>query len=216
MKPIIIIGAGGHAKVIADAILACGRTILGFTSIDYQECNVEPVVAGLSVLGTDEILRNYTPTQIDLVNGLGGIDSSGLRRRVQERLEADGWKFIGVRHPSAVVSPHAELDVGVQLLALSVIQAGVRVGAGSIINTAAVVEHDSALGMYVHVAPRALLCGNTKVESYSHIGAGATVIQGLKLGSETVVGAGAVVVEDFPGGGTLVGVPARRVYAPYQ
>jgi sugar O-acyltransferase (sialic acid O-acetyltransferase NeuD family) len=212
MKPIIIIGAGGHAKVLADAILACGRTILGFTSIDYQECNVEPVVAGLTVLGTDEILRNYTPTQIDLVNGLGGIDSSGLRRRVQERLEAEGWRFVSVRHPSAVVSPHAELDVGVQLLALSVIHAGSRIGKGAIVNTSAVVEHDSVLESYVHLAPRSLVCGATYVGVNSHVGAGAVILQGIKVGAETVVGAGAVVVRDFIGRGTVVGVPARQLF----
>jgi acetyltransferase-like isoleucine patch superfamily enzyme len=96
------------------------------------------------------------------------------------------------------------------MLAGCIVQAGARLGVGSIINTAAVVEHDSTLEEYVHVAPRAVLCGNTHVGCNSHIGAGAIVRQGLILGSNTLVGAGAVVVKDFEGQGTLIGVPARR------
>lgn len=209
MKPVLIIGAGGHAKVLADALLVTGRQVLGFIESSVKDSYQAEVLPGLLVLGTDEALRNYVPAEVELVNGLGGIDCIGLRHRVQAKLEADGWCFSGVCHPAAQVSPFAFVSAGVQLLANSVIQAGARIGAGSIINTAAVVEHDSTLEEYVHVAPRAVLCGNTYIGCNSHIGAGAIVRQGLILGSKTLVGAGAVVVKNFDGHGTLVGVPAR-------
>lgn len=210
MKPVLIIGAGGHAKVLADALLASGRQVLGFTAGSAKDGHHAEVLPGLLVLGTDEVLRNYPPAEVELVNGLGGIDCRGLRRRVQERLEADGWYFSGVCHPAAQVSPFASVSAGVQLLAACVVQAGTRLGVGSIVNTAAVVEHDSTLEEYVHVAPRAVLCGNTQVGRNSHIGAGAIVRQGLRLGPNTLVGAGAVVVKEFGGRGTLIGVPARQ------
>ena len=210
MKPGLIIGTGGHAKVLADALLASGRQVLGFTA--KKTWNGEPteLLPGLKVLGTDAVLRDYAVEDVELVNGLGGVDCSGLRRRLQERLEANGWHFSGVRHPAALVSPFTYVSAGVQLLAACVVQAGARIGTGSIVNTAAVVEHDSVLDEYVHVAPRAIICGATHVGCNSHVGAGAIVRQGLQLGPDTLVGVGAVVVKDFGGRGTLVGIPARQ------
>ena len=209
MNPsIIVIGAGGHAVVVADALLAAGETVLGFTDADPRRHGQRR--CGLPVLGDDDVvLAGHTKDTIRLANGIGGVRGTALRQRVQQRLQAQGWQFTGVRHPSAVVSPFARVGDGVQLLAASVVQAGAEIGAGCIVNTAAVVEHDCRLGEQVHVAPRALLCGGVTVGARSHIGAGAVVRQGLRLGDDTVVGAGAVVVKDFLGGGTLVGVPAQ-------
>jgi sugar O-acyltransferase (sialic acid O-acetyltransferase NeuD family) len=210
MKPVLIIGAGGHAKVLADALLASGRQVLGFTAgKDFDGQHKHPL-PGLAILGTDDVLSQYSASEIELINGIGGIDCRGLRRRVQETLEANGWHFSGVRHPAALVSPFADIATGAQLMAASVIQPGARIGAGSIINTAAVVEHDAMLDAFVHVAPRAVLCGDTEVGCDSHIGAGAIVRQGVKLGSNTLVGAGAVVVTTFVGQGILTGIPARQ------
>ena len=206
----LIIGAGGHAKVLADALLASGRQVIGFLESSAKDRHRAEVLPGVFVLGTDDVLRSYAPAEVELVNGLGGIDCGGLRCRVQANLEADGWSFCGVCHPAAQVSSFAFLSAGVQLLAGCVVQAGARLGAGSIINTAAVVEHDCTLEEYVHVAPRAVICGNTYVGCNSHIGAGAIVRQGLTLGANTLVGLGAVVVKDFEGRGTLIGVPARQ------
>ena len=213
MKPLlIIVGAGGHAAVVADALLAAGEKVLGFTDADPSLHG--RMVCGLPVLGDDRVLDSYTPRTLVLVNGIGGAGSAGgepLRHRVQLRLAAQGWQFAAVRHPSAVVSPYARIHPGTQLLAASVVQPGAEIGEGAIINTAAVIEHDTVIGTWTHVAPRGLLCGNVVLGARCHIGAGAVVRQGLRLGEDTVVGAGAVVVRDFGGNGLLVGVPARVV-----
>lgn len=205
---VIVIGAGGHAVVVADALLAAGETVLGFTDADPQRHGQR--LCGLPVLGDDAtVLAAHRPDTTRLANGIGGVRGTALRQRVQQRLQAQGWQFTGVRHPSAIVSPFARVGDGVQLLAASVVQAGAEIGAGCIVNTAAVVEHDCRLGEQVHVAPRALLCGEVELGARCHVGAGAVVRQGLRLGADTVVGAGAVVLKDFAGAGTLVGVPAR-------
>jgi sugar O-acyltransferase (sialic acid O-acetyltransferase NeuD family) len=205
---VIVIGAGGHAAVVADALLVCGMEVLGFTESDLRRHNSR--YCGLPVLGDDEqVLSAHEPETILLANGVGGVQSTELRCKLQTRLESRGWRFATVRHPSSIVSPLAQIEEGVQLLAGSVIQPCAVIGKGSIVNTGAVVEHDVNIGKYVHVAPRALLCGFVKVGSYSHVGAGAVVRQGVNLGEDTVVGAGAVVVKSFPGGGVLIGVPAR-------
>ena len=214
--PIIIIGSGGHAAVVADALLAAGRQVLGFTDSNTSRHGAR--LCGLLVLGDDSALPHHPTAAVELVNGIGGAGkpgTTGLRSRVQQALQAQGWRFASVQHPSAVVSPFAQLGIGAQLLATSVVQAGAVVGEGCIVNTAAVVEHDVRLGAFVHLACGAVLCGNVTVGAYSHIGAGAVVRQGVQLGEHTVVGAGAVVLNDFPGSGTLLGVPAvaQRVAA---
>lgn len=207
-RPVIIVGAGGHAAVVADALMACGIEIVGFTDIDPRRHGGRHF--DLPVLGEDErVLSRYRPDDIMLANGIGSIAATELRRKVQEALQRAGWQFTTVRHPTAIVSSKAQIGRGVQMLAGSIVQPGVRIGEGSIINTGAVIEHDCEVGSFVHAAPRALLCGDVKVASGSHVGAGSVVKQGLRLGPCTLVGAGAVVVKDFDGRGVLVGNPAR-------
>lgn len=206
--PIIIVGSGGHAAVVADALLAADHRVLGFT--DREAGRRGTLICGLPVLGDDAVLDGYSPAETMLVNGLGGVGGDRQRQAVQHRLEARGWRFAPVRHPSAIVSPFATLGDGVQLLAASVVQARARIGAGCIVNTAAVVEHDVRLGDFVHVAPRAVVCGDVVVGAYSHVGAGAVLRQGVRLGEAVVVGVGAAVVSHFEhGGSVLAGVPAR-------
>jgi sugar O-acyltransferase (sialic acid O-acetyltransferase NeuD family) len=209
-QPVIIIGAGGHAAVVADALMVCGVEVIGFTDIDPRRHGVSH--CGLPVLGNDEdVLSGYRPENILLANGIGGIRSTELRCKAQMKLQQLGWRFTQVRHPSAVVSPRTQISEGTQLLAGSIVQVGAAIGPGSIVNTGAVIEHDCEIGGFVHAAPRALLCGDVKVGSGSHIGAGAVVRQGLRLGPNTLIGAGAVVVKDFVGNGMLIGTPARAV-----
>jgi sugar O-acyltransferase (sialic acid O-acetyltransferase NeuD family) len=210
--PIIIIGAGGHAGVVADALLAADEQVLGFTDADPSLHG--RMRCGLPVLGDDRALGAHTPRTLALANGIGGVGerrAGSMRRDLQLRLSERGWQFVGVRHPSAIVSRFARIGPDVQLLAASVVQAGADIGPGCIVNTAAVVEHDVSLGAWVHLAPRALVCGDATIGSCSHIGAGAVVRQGLRLGEGTLVGAGAVVVKNFADGCMLVGVPAQAM-----
>ena len=207
-RPVIVVGAGGHGQVVAEALQASGRVVRGFV-----DRSVAPgtEVAGLPVLGGDDWLK--TDGGYDLANGVGGAGTRadhGRRREVQERLEAVGFRFVSVRHPAAVASPGAEIGPGVQLLARAVVQTGARVGAGTIVNTGAIVEHGCRVGAFTHCATGAILCGDVTVGDDAHIGAGAVVRQGVTLECGVIVGAGAVVLEPGAGPGPLVGVPARR------
>lgn len=204
---VIIVGAGGHAAVVADALLAGAHPVLGF--VDAEPSRHGGRVCGLPILGGDDVLAEYDQDTVRLANGVGGTRGEGLRSKVQGRFEALGWQFVGLRHPSAIVSPFAEVDPCAQLMAASVVQPGAVVGKGCIVNTGAVIEHDVELGTFVHVACNATLCGGVRVGANSHIGAAAVVRQRISLGPETVVGAGSVVVRDFAGCGLLMGVPAR-------
>lgn len=207
VRPIVVIGAGGHASVVTDALLAGGAHVLGL--LDNDQSRHGKLICDLPVLGGDDYLEGRRTDEFVLANGLGGTRNEPTRRHVQQDFESRGWTFATVVHPAAVVSPFAELAAGVQVMARSVVQVGARIGRGSIVNTGAVIEHHSDIGDFVHVAPGAVLCGEVRVGSGSHIGAGAVIRQGVRLGADVLVGAGAVVVADFGGPGQLLGVPAR-------
>ena len=212
--PVIVVGAGGHAVVVADALLASGRVVLGF--VDRDSVKAGEVLFGLPVLGDETALDVRRAGNIELANGIGGSGRAAsvlegtLRRRVQSRLAAQGWDFASVRHPSAIVATSASLGPGTQILAGAVIQPCAQVHEGAIVNTRSVVEHHARVGAFAHIAPAAVLCGEVWVGDESHVGAGAVVRQGIRLASRVVVGAGSVVVRDVHSG-LVAGVPARAV-----
>lgn len=207
--PVVVVGAGGHGAVVADALMCAGRRVLGFVDADPQWRG--RTLLGLPLLGDDDDLAVHDRVAIELANGLGGIgDGRGLRRRVQERLEADGWRFTTVRHPSAVVSAYARLAPGAQVLAGAVVQPLAEIGRGAIVNTRAVVEHHARVGDFAHVAPGALLCGQVTTGPDSHVGAGAVVRQNVVLEAHVVVAMGAAVLRDVHEG-MVAGVPAQAL-----
>jgi len=203
---VVIVGSGGHAAVIADALLSAGERVIGFTDQDAGRHGL--LVCGLPVLGDDGVLDTLTSGDVRLANGIGGVRATQLRSGIQRGLESRGWQFVTVVHPSAVVSRFARISPGAQLLARCVIQPGAEVGEGCIVNTGAVIEHHVQLEEFVHVSCGAVLCGGVRIGARSHIGAAAVVKQGVTLGAHTLVGAGAAVVKNSAGGATLVGVPA--------
>jgi sugar O-acyltransferase (sialic acid O-acetyltransferase NeuD family) len=205
--PVIMVGGGGHAKVLISMLLLQHRTVLGFVDLTPDL----PSVLGVAQLGDDRAVLMRAPEEIRLVNGVGSIGSTEVRREVYERFRDKHYTFDSVIHPSVIMAPDVELGCGVQVMAGAVIQAGSSVGGNSIINTGACVDHDCSIAAQVHIAPRATLCGNVRVGQGSHVGAGATVIQGIELGKNTIVGAGAVVLRDVADGETVVGVPAAAV-----
>jgi UDP-perosamine 4-acetyltransferase len=206
--PVIVIGAGGHAKVLIDALLAIGIEVLGATDMD--PVRLDSSIGGLRVLGDDNILVRYAPQAVRLVNGLGSVAVTTARQRIYEKYKGLGYSFETIVHPSAVVSKDVELSEGVQVMAGAIIQAGSRVGQNTIINTGATIDHDCEIGAHVHLAPGAILSGNVKVGSGSHIGTGAIVIQNVRVGRNDIIGAGSVVVENIADDRKVIGVPARE------
>ncbi|WP_126428727.1 acetyltransferase [Brevibacillus marinus] len=206
MKKVIVIGGGGHAKVLIDTLQALLIPIIGFTDINDKS----ETVLGVPFLGSDEQIYRYSPEEVALVNGLGAVGDASLRQNLFETFQQAGYRFATVVHPSAVVSRHTQLGEGVQVMAKAVIQPGTVIGANTIVNTGALLDHDCAVGMHVHVAPGATVCGQVSIGDQVHVGAGATILQGLKIGQGSVVGAGAVVTRSVPPGVTVVGVPARE------
>lgn len=206
--PVIIIGAGGHGKVIAEALDVAGYAVLGFVDADQRKWGTW--INGLSVLGGDGALKQHVPDAVLLANGIGSTGSVEARRDTFERFRAKGYRFVTVAHPRAIISLHARVGEGVQVMAGAIIQPSAEIGANSIINTGAVVEHDCRIGEHCHLGPGCVLSGGVAVGAETHIGTGATVIQGVSIGRNVLVAAGSVVVESVVDGASVMGVPARE------
>jgi sugar O-acyltransferase (sialic acid O-acetyltransferase NeuD family) len=190
-RALVLIGAGGHGTVVLEVLLVTGQQVLGVCDPALPRGASGPL--GQTVLGGDEAVATLSPDEVLLVNGVGSIGLPTARDEVFRRFAARGYRFATVVHPGALVSPHAVLEEGCQLMAGAVVQCGARVGADSIVNTRASVDHDSTLGRSVHVAPGAILCGEVRVGDLCHIGAGATVLQNVTLPDRTLVQAGSLV-----------------------
>ncbi len=208
-RPVIVIGAGGHARVMVEALKRCSMTVIGATDIAPEKKGTS--IADVPVIGDDSAVAGYGPGDVVLANGVGSTGLPNERRRIFEGFKKKGYSFASVVHPSAVVSSDVSILEGAEVMAGAVIQPGCSIGRNAIINTSASIDHDSVIGDHVHVAPGATLSGGVRVGDATHIGAGAVVIQGIRIGSGCVVAAGALVVRDVPDGSTVMGAPAKEV-----
>lgn len=195
-KKIYLYGAGGHAKVIMDILNAQGCEVTGVVD-DNPE---------LTEFMGKKVLHGVTDASPLIVS----IGINHIRRKIVENLVPE-TVFATAIHPSAIVSPHAEVAEGTVVMQGAIVQSCVRVGRHCIVNTGASVDHDCVLGDFVHVSPHATLCGNVSVGEGSWIGAGTVVIPGIRIGKNCIVGAGSVVCKDVPDGVKAYGNPCRIV-----
>lgn len=207
--PVIILGAGGHARVLIDALRLQSVELLGMTDADIEK--KDQLLLGVRVLGGDEEVNKYPVGTIRLVNGLGSVGYNSHRRYLFECFKKAGNHFVNVIHPSAVLAFDVVLAEGVQIMAGSVVQVGSYIGINTIVNTRAVVDHDCHIGDHAHIAPGVILSGGVIIGDGAHLGTGATVIQGIRIGANSLIAAGAVVIRDVPDGATVMGVPAVEV-----
>jgi sugar O-acyltransferase (sialic acid O-acetyltransferase NeuD family) len=205
-RPVILLGGGGHAKVLAEILLRLNREIIGFTDPGAGTTLFNTIPH----LGTDEAVLDHGVDEVSLVNGLGSVGDSGARQKLFSTFSAKGYRFSGVSHPGAIIST---MDVttgqGCQILAGAVINPGTQLGENVIVNSGAVVEHDCQIGNHVHISPGAVICGNCTIGEGSHIGAGAVVIQGIEIGNGAIIAAGSVVISNVAPATLIAGVPGK-------
>lgn len=206
-KPVIIIGNGGHASVLVEALIAQERKIIGYTDLEKQS-----TLTNLRYLGSDDvIIADYSAEAVELVLGIGTVKVSILKQNLFEYFKSRGFKFANIIHPTAILAPSVQIGEGVQIMAGSILQANASIGDNSIINTGAIIDHDCQIGKHVHIAPGSILSGGVQVGSGCHIGTGTSIIQGVVIGSKTTIGAGSVVVKNIGDRKTAYGVPAKEV-----
>ncbi len=199
-KKIVIIGASGHGKVIADIALKTGYEVVGF--LDDNETVEEN--CGFPVLGKTKDIVKYK----DQCKFVIAIGNNSIREKVAEQYNVQWATLI---HPTAVLGINVQVGEGTVVMANAVINPCASIGKHCIINTGAIVEHDNDLEDYVHISPNATLAGTVCIGRKTHIGVGACVKNNITIAGNVVVGAGAAVVKDITDAGVYVGVPARRM-----
>ncbi len=205
-RRILLLGAGGHASVLHVMMLALGLPPHGV--ID-RKLNAGDLWEGLPVLGDDDLLSTLSSEEYVLVNGLGASPNCAPRNALYTRFRREGFSFLPLAHPSAVLAHNVALGAGCQIMAGSVLQSGVEVRENSVINTRASIDHHCRIGPGAFISPGAVLCGGVTVEEGAFIGAGAILLPGMRVGEQAVVGAGAVVLRDVLRDSKVVGNPAR-------
>lgn len=206
--PLILLGAGGHAKVLLALVQAARRCVIGV-------CDPQLAAEGLKhwrgvpVLGGDDTVYDHRPDQVGLINGVGQLVGSSSRARLYIAMCQRGYHFPALVHPTAWVADDVKLSDGVQVMAGVSIQPDSTIGENSIINTQASVDHDCYIGEHVHVAPGATLCGGVHVGAGAFIGTGSVILQGLTVGSEAVVGAGMTLTRHLAASHTPIGAASR-------
>ncbi|MCJ2165734.1 MULTISPECIES: acetyltransferase [unclassified Pseudodesulfovibrio] len=200
---ILIIGGGGHARVVADILLSMeDMEPLGYVTPDACPGTLGPL--GLAVLGDDTCVAG-----LDHDGVVVAVGDNRLRHRIFARLVGAGETLVNAVHPSAIIARDVEMGVGCMVCAGAIVNTGTIVGDNVILNTGCVVDHDCTISGHAHVAPGVKLAGNVVVGAGALVGVGASVIPSVLIGEEAVVGAGAVVVDDVPPRQMVMGVPAR-------
>ncbi len=207
MDRIVVIGGGGHAKVLIGLLKKLPWNVMGY--VDPEE---RGIILGVPRLGGDDILPEllHTYGRCGAIIGVGKIDASPLRTTLQQAVEAAGFELPVAVSPHAVVNDEVALGPGTVVLDGAVVNSGSETGRGCIVNTNSTLEHDCRLGVNVHVASGATVCGGVTIGANCLIGAGATVVQNVRICDNCVLGAGSVVMQDIESPGTYVGVPVRR------
>jgi sugar O-acyltransferase (sialic acid O-acetyltransferase NeuD family) len=192
-----VLGGGGHAKVVIDSLKAGGAQIAGV--ID-PKLGVGALLLGVPGAGGDELMDTLDPQSVRIANGIGATVKSRTNRKLYEIWTGRGFRFVSVVHPSAIIGSEVELAEGCQIMAGAIVQPHARIGAGTVINTAASIDHDCVVGEHCFVAPSVTLCGGAQVGAGCFVGAGATLLPGVKVGQNALIAAGAVVDRDVSDG----------------
>lgn len=202
-KNIVIIGAGGHAKVIADIVLLCGDNLLGFLD-DNEEKQNSVVYKERKVIGKISDAEKYKETYF-----IVAIGDNHTREKIVK--EHSGLKWHTAIHPKAIIADTVKIGKGTAIMAGAVINTDSEIGDHCIVNTSCLIDHDNIIGDYSHVSPGAHLAGNVHVDELSWICAGTTVINNIHICSGAIIGAGSTVIKDVADKGVYVGVPIRRI-----
>lgn len=208
MKKVVVIGSGGHAKVIIDIILQRNKIlddnlkIIGILDDKYNG-DEKTEIFGTPVIGKIEKMLEL-PEDIHYVIAIG---NNSVRKKIAGKYFDK--KFITLIHPKAIIGEEVKIEEGTVVMAGSIINSYTKIGKHCVLNTGSIIEHDNTIKDYVHISPNATLCGGVIVEEETWVGAGATIIQEKKIGKKVIVGAGAVIVKDLQDKIKVIGASAK-------
>ncbi|WNF35313.1 acetyltransferase [Bacillaceae bacterium IKA-2] len=204
---IVMIGQGGHSKVVEDIVFANNEhQIVGYLDDKYEDVTINNQTYYGPISFAHEIINSFKDIQFVIA-----IGNNLIRKKIVNQLNFSDKSYATLIHPSAVISSRSIIGHGTVIMASAVINVDARIGDHSIINTNAVVEHDNWIGDFVHISPNATLTGSIHIADGVHVGAGVTIIPNLTIGEWSVIGGGATVINHLPPNCTAVGVPAKVI-----
>lgn len=209
MEKIVLVGGGGHCKVIIDIIKSNKKyEIIGIT----DKNSIGGKILDLPIIGNDHILLElYSKGVKNAFVCIGAINNIKIRDDIYNKLKTIGFNLPTLIHKEAIVSPYAKVGNGTCIMAGAVVNPDSTIGENCIINTGAVIEHDCFIGKNVHISPKSCILGGCKIGDNTHIGAGSTLLQGVDIGDNVVIGAGAVVLKHVESNAIAVGIPAKII-----
>lgn len=210
MKKIVLVGAGGHCKVIIDIIKSVGTyDIIGVTDKAYGH---EKFVLDIPIIGDDSILEElYNSGVKNAFVCVGALQNISIRDKIYNDLLAIGFNIPVLIHKRAIVSPYATIAFGTCVMPGAIINPGAFIEENCIINTGVVIEHDCKVQRNTHISPKACIAGGVSIGSNTHVGMGSSIIQTVRIGNNVIIGAGAVVIENIVDDVVAVGVPSKII-----
>lgn len=206
MRKVVLVGHGGHAKVVHDVIRSSVEfEVVAFLDDKYECVQLHDGITTGPIMHAMNLIKNWNPSFFV------AIGQNNIRANLVQFLRKKGASFGTFIHPSAFVSPSASLGAGTVVMPGAVVNAAANVGQHVIVNSCAVVEHDSFVGDFAHVSPGACVAGGAIIGEFAHIGLNATILPQKIVGNYSIVGAGAVVLEDVESGSNVVGIPAKKI-----
>ena len=205
-KELIIIGAGGQARVVIDAAEDTGFDVCGIVDIDYNGQNEK--ILNYPVLGDFSVLNEFNPEKTCLAIALGDGQE---RADYFHKLQKLGFRLPNIVHPTAIISKHVKIGKGVFINAGAIINAKADISDNTIINTGAIVDHEVVIGRNCHVCPGVKIGGRVTIGDNTFIGIGTSIIDYIKIGSKVTIGAGSVIIRDIESNSKIVGAPGKRL-----
>lgn len=209
-EQIILVGGGGHAKSVIDAIKGQNQyDIVGILDVSDK---LGEELEGIKVIGVDEDLHHYYQRGVkNAFITLGSVGNPTLRIKLYNRVKSVGYRLPNIIDKSAIIAQSVQLGEGCFIGKAAIINSGSIIGNNTIINTGSLVEHDCAIGSFVHLAPRSTICGSVKIADNTHVGVNTTVIQGITIGKGSLIGAGSIVLKDIGDAIKAYGCPCKEV-----
>lgn len=211
MQRVLIVGAGGHAQVVADILLRAREAGAAVAPIGYLDDN--PACWGHELLGLPIFGAIDKHSAVDHDALIIAIGDNRIRQQLFDRLQQQGCDFIIAQHPAATLAPDVQIGKGSVICAGVVVNPGSDIGANAILNTGSTIDHNNTIADHVHIAPGVHLGGNVQIEQGALLGIGAIVMPGRRIGTWSTVGAGSLVHRDIPNCVVAFGVPAKVVEA---
>jgi sugar O-acyltransferase (sialic acid O-acetyltransferase NeuD family) len=212
MEKIVLVGAGGHCKVIIDILRSTEKYIIVGVVDKAYAFDEEKFVLDIPIIGDDSILAKlYMSGVKNAFVCVGALENIGLRDKIFNNLKAIGFNIPVLTHNHAIVSPYANIGAGTCIMAGAIINPGTLIGENCIVNTGAIIEHDCKIQRNSHISPKACIAGGVAIGCNTHIGMGSSIIQTVHIGNNVIIGAGAVVIEDIIDNVVAVGIPSKII-----